>query len=164
MQTVKEVRDWAEHQHMGVRTYVDYINDQRIRELIITAENNHKNVEDLILEITMQKKTEPVAAKPKSPNTRPRGVNMTQIGEIRLSEKQVRFLTDISGYSDEGKFNVSDYMMDNPDANPMSVGAMVTTLREKGILTSEKKTISGVKCCIIRLTEIGLAVYGELNK
>ena len=46
--------------------------------------------------------------------------------------------------------------------SPMSVGAMITTLREKGVIRTEYTRVDGRRVCKFQLTELGMLVYNRL--
>ena len=86
-----------------------------------------------------------------------------------LTPKQVEFMErlsenegwDIKGpqgayYADSYAEALSDTM------TPMGVGAMITTLREKGVLTTEYSRVGGCRKCQFTLTELGQQVYDKL--
>lgn len=88
---------------------------------------------------------------------------------VVLTPKQLEFMERLSecpGWKDTGvggEYVASQYAEELSDTmNPMSVGAVVTTLREKGLLTTKKTRIGGIKCCMFKLTDIGISVYKEL--
>lgn len=89
---------------------------------------------------------------------------------VLLTPKQLEFMERLSendGWSRDGvdgEYSVNSYSMELSDTmNAMSVGAVVTTLREKHLLTTTKVRISGLKCCMFQLTDLGKAVYKELS-
>lgn len=88
---------------------------------------------------------------------------------VTLTPKQLEFMERLSecpGWKDTGvtgEYVASQYAEELSDTmNPMSMGAVLTTMREKGILSTRKARMGGIKCCIFQLTEVGIAVYKEL--
>ena len=90
---------------------------------------------------------------------------------VSLTPKQVEFLERLSecpGFKEDGtagSYIASQYTEELSDTmNPMSVGAVLTTLREKGILRTEKQRCGGMKCCVFTLTELGVRIYNKLAR
>lgn len=88
---------------------------------------------------------------------------------ILLTPKQLEFMERLSecpGWSkdkEKGEYVASQFAEELSDTmNAMSVGAVVTTLREKGLLSTSKSRIGGVKCCLFKLTDLGESVYRKL--
>ena len=88
---------------------------------------------------------------------------------IILTPKQLEFMERLSEHPEwkklgiNGKYVASEYAEELSDTmNPMSVGAVITTLREKGILITERTRIGGVKCCMFQLTDTGIQIYNKL--
>ena len=88
---------------------------------------------------------------------------------VVLTPKQVEFLERLSecpGWEEqgtEGQYVASQYTEELSDTmNPMAVGAVLTTLREKGLLTTEKSRMGGIKVCLFKLTPTGVGVYNIL--
>lgn len=92
------------------------------------------------------------------------------LGEVSvlLTPKQLEFMERLSecpGFDGSlgAEYSVSAYAVELEDTmNPMSVGAVVTTLREKGILTTRKCNVGGVKGSMFSLTDMGGALYSKL--
>ena len=89
---------------------------------------------------------------------------------ITLTPKQLEFMERLSecpGWdgTPTGEYNASLYAQELEDTmNPMSVGAVLTTLREKNLLQTEKRRVGGIKCCIFKLTDTGVRVYNKLAR
>ena len=88
---------------------------------------------------------------------------------VVLTPKQLEFMERLSecpGWKDSGatgEYVASQYAEELSDTmNPMSMGAVLTTLREKGLLDTRKTRIGGIKCCVFRLTDTGIVIYKEL--
>lgn len=92
------------------------------------------------------------------------------LGEVSvlLTPKQLEFMERLSecpGFDGSlgAEYSVSAYAVELEDTmNPMSVGAVVTTLREKGILTTRKCNVGGVKGSMFSLTDMGGTLYSKL--
>lgn len=107
--------------------------------------------------------------------TRPRkqeGSLSVALGEVSvlLTPKQLEFMERLSEYpgfdgSPGAEYSVSTYAVELEDTmNPMSVGAMVTTLKEKGILTTRRCNHGGVRESVFTLTQFGVQVYNKLSE
>ena len=88
---------------------------------------------------------------------------------VMLTPKQLEFIERLSecpGWKDSGvngRYIASQYTEELSDTmNPMAVGAVLTTLREKGIVNTEKTRIGGIKCCVFQLTDTGIKIYNYL--
>ena len=88
---------------------------------------------------------------------------------IVLTPKQLEFMERLSecpGWNENGvngEYIASQYSEELSDTmNPMSMGAVLTTLREKRLIVTIKVRIGGIKCCMFKLTETGVAVYNKL--
>ena len=88
---------------------------------------------------------------------------------VVLTPKQVEFLERLSecpGWEEQGtqgQYVASQYTEELSDTmNPMAVGAVLTTLREKGLLTTEKSRMGGIKVCLFKLTPTGVGIYNVL--
>lgn len=87
---------------------------------------------------------------------------------VVLTPKQLEFMERLSECPEwdgnpTGRYNASEYAQELADTmNPMSVGAVLTTLREKHLLTTEKVKIGAIKSCVFTLTEAGVRVYNKL--
>ena len=93
------------------------------------------------------------------------------LGEVSvlLTPKQLEFMERLSecpGWSEDGvsgEYTASEYAQELSDTmNPMSMGAVLTTLREKGLLQTEKRRVGAIKCCVFKLTDLGVQVYNKL--
>lgn len=89
---------------------------------------------------------------------------------ILLTPKQLEFIERLSENPSwkkdgpNGTYIMSVYMNELEDTmTPISAGAVLTTLREKKILTTEKVRFEGCKTCSFKLTELGVRVYKELS-
>ena len=90
---------------------------------------------------------------------------------VALTPKQLEFIERLSecpGFKEHGtsgSYIASQYAEELSDTmNPMSVGAVLTTLREKDLLHTEKQRFGGMKCCTFTLTELGKRVYNKLAR
>lgn len=92
-----------------------------------------------------------------------------KVSEITLTAKQVRFIQRMPEDDFyEANLNSSlwiDCYCDTiaDEFNPMAVGAMVSTLREKGILAVGEDRVNGKKCKCMAFTELGRAIAKELG-
>lgn len=89
---------------------------------------------------------------------------------VLMTPKQSEFMERLSENPEWNKFGVNGeyivavYSEELSDTmSPMSVGAIVTTLREKGLLTTKKVRYDGCKACSFKLTDDGIKVYNELS-
>ena len=165
--------------------------DQWFREVLIKAEETNQNPYSLAGHLLLDEldrgkpKEVPPEASPLPPVTReehtrykrapraklqPGGFEDTFEGKrVLLTPKQVEFMGRLEEYEnwesdDRGKWLYgelyAEYLSDT--MSPMSVGAMVTTLREKGVIRTECTRVDGRKVCKFQLTELGLFVYNKL--
>jgi hypothetical protein len=92
-----------------------------------------------------------------------------KVSEITLTAKQVRFIQRMPEDDFyEANLNSSlwiDCYCDTiaDEFNPMAVGAMVSTLREKGILAVGEDRVNGKKCKCMAFTELGRVIAKELG-
>jgi hypothetical protein len=88
---------------------------------------------------------------------------------VTLTTKQVRFLQRMSEdcFFENGvdsKLWIDVYCETVADEfNPMAVGAMVSTLREKGLISVAQDRVNGKKCKWMMFTETGKQVAKELG-
>lgn len=165
--------------------------DQWFREILLKAEETNQNPASLMGHLLMDEldKAKPVEvpseAPPLAPVTRkvptrgkrtpraklqPGGFEDTFEGKrVLLTPKQVEFLERLEEnetweQDDSGRWYYGDHYTEclSDTMSPMSVGAMVTTLREKGAIRTEYTRIDGRKVCKFQLTELGLFVYNKL--
>lgn len=90
--------------------------------------------------------------------------------QIILTPRQTEFmerLGELDGWKDKGvggQYASSEYAECLEDTmNPMAVGAMISTLREKGIITTEYVKNDGTKRCMFRLTDLGISIYRSIS-
>ena len=88
---------------------------------------------------------------------------------VQLTSKQLEFIERLSENPDweefemDGEYLSSQYAEElSGTMNSMTVGAVITTLREKKLLVTTKKKIGAIKCSYFRLTELGKEVYEKL--
>lgn len=90
-------------------------------------------------------------------------------GIVTLTEKQVRFLTLLPNddFYENGLDSSLwiDVLCDTlaGDFNPMALGAMVSTLREKYLISVGVQKVNGKKCKYFAFTELGKRVARELG-
>lgn len=165
--------------------------DQWFREVMIKAEETCQNPSSLAGHLLMdelnQRKSEevppealPVASvAPKEPTKgkstargklQPGGFEDTFEGKrVLLTPKQVEFMKRVGEnetweQDDRGKWFYGDHYAEclSDTMSPMSVGAMITTLREKGVIRTEYARVDGRRVCKFQLTELGTFVYNRL--
>lgn len=165
--------------------------DQWFREVLSKAEETYQNLSSLAGHLLMnelnQRKSEevppealPVASvAPKGPakgksttrgKLQPGGFEDTFEGKrVLLTPKQVEFMERLDEIK-KLKFNASGWYPADMYAeclsdtmSPMAVGAMVTTLREKGVIVTEYNKSGGRKYCQFQLTGLGEHIYGKLS-
>lgn len=176
MQTVQEVREWGDRQDLRTMRYIDSLSDQRIRELIQQAEEQGTTVERYILWILMKKATPRELPCEKQPPKKPapkkrKAEGCVTVGEVLLTSKQLEFMERLSEIPDwqckgtDGEYIVSEYAGELSDSfTPISVGAIVTTLREKKLIVTQKSRIDGARGCLFQLTDLGKQVYRGLQE
>lgn len=133
----------------------------------IISENQFTRARDQFL--ALQK-----SAKPKSiPNPKPKhpkSVKYSSAG-LTLTDKQVDFLKRLPALSEwqDGKGAISVSCLSNEiggqfQGRPMAIGAMITTLQNKNVLSTWKdRNQDGTEIRFIRLQEFGLKVLNELT-
>lgn len=165
--------------------------DQWFREVMIKAEETDQNPYSLAGHLLLDEldhrkpKEVPTEASPLTLVTRkespqykrtpraklqPGGFEDTFEGKrLLLTPKQTEFMerleeNDTWEHGDPGKWFYGDRYAEclSDTMSPMSVGAMITTLREKGVIRTEYTRIDSRKVCKFQLTELGLFVYNKL--
>ena len=165
--------------------------DQWFREVLIKAEETGKDPRSLAGHLLMDEldrgklKEAPPEASSLPPVTReehtrykrtpraklqPGGFEDTFEGKrVLLTPKQVEFMERLDEikklkFSASGWYPADMYAECLSDTmSPMAVGAMVTTLREKGVIVTEYNKSGGRKYCQFRLTGLGEDIYGKLS-
>lgn len=166
--------------------------DQWFREVLIKAEETGKNPHSLAGHLLSDElgrgkpKEVPLEASPLPPVTReehtrykrapraklqPGGFEDTFEGKrVLLTPKQTEFMERLEEYENwesgnHGKWLYVDLYAEclSDTMPPMSVGAMITTLREKGVIRTEYSKVGGRKICRFQLTELGQYVYNKLS-
>ena len=192
VQTVEELRDATHELDPKYRRVVDNWPDQKLREVLIDAEEKSESpIEVMKKALGIGEQAAPMtempteaSPKPTEKQEAPRGYTSTArsrkqegsvlvaLGDISvlLTPKQLEFMERLSecpGWdgTPTGEYNASLYAQELEDTmNPMSVGAVLTTLREKHLLQTEKRRVGGVKCCIFKLTDVGIQIYNKLAR
>lgn len=194
--TVMELRYYALHLPKHAQLLVDMWTDQRLREILVKADEKHTSaakileqeiedalpkpepvkVEQEVPAVTRESTSERV--KPKGGTKRPPrgklqkgGIEGTFHGQrVMLTPKQVEFIERLSENTnwdkekENGCYLASTYAEELSDTmNPMAVGAVLTTLREKGILHTESFRRDGSKSCVFSLTELGKEIYRAMS-
>lgn len=165
--------------------------DQWFREVLSKAEETSQNPSSLaghmlVDELDRRKPKEvPTEASPLPPVTReehtrykrapraklqPGGFEDTFEGKrVILTPKQTEFMERLEEYENwesgnRGKWLYGDLYAEclSDTMSPMSVGAMITTLREKGVIRTEYARVDGRRVCKFQLTELGMLVYNGL--
>lgn len=108
---------------------------------------------------------------PKNPKPKhPKSVKYSSAG-LTLTDKQVDFLKRLPALSEwqDGKGAISVSCLSNEiggqfQGRPMAIGAMITTLQNKNVLSTWKdRNQDGTEIRFIRLQEFGLKVLNELT-
>lgn len=88
---------------------------------------------------------------------------------VILTPKQTEFMERLEEnetweQDDSGRWYYGDHYAEcmSDTMSPMSVGAMITTLREKGVIRTEYTRVDGRRVCKFQLTELGILVYNRL--
>ena len=165
--------------------------DQWFREVLFKAEETSQNPSSLAGHLLMDEldrrkpKEVPTEASPLAQETRkappqykrapraklqPGGFEDTFEGKrVILTPKQTEFMERLEENEtwergDPSKWFCGDHYAEclSDTMPPMSVGAMITTLREKGIIRTEYTHIDGRRVCKFQLTELGVLVYNKL--
>lgn len=88
---------------------------------------------------------------------------------VTLTHKQLEFMERLDEcpgfYGTAGEeYLIYEYASELSDTmNSMTVGAVVTTLREKGLITTSKHIAMGIKYGVFSLTSTGWEVYDNLS-
>lgn len=111
------------------------------------------------------------SAKPKSiPNPKPKHPKSVKYdsNDLSLTEKQVDFLkalnTVISQCNHKGDVSVNEFMEKTNSRfhdNPMAVGAMLTTLQHKNVLTTWKEESTNIR--VVRIEKLGLDALKQIG-
>lgn len=199
--TVEEMRYHALNLPKDYQWIIDQWPDQKLREILIEAEDRHQNPGALLeakayavieAEEAAKKEQEeqeheeshekasslPGKTRSASGGYRSTPKRRTQEGSISvasgdisvvLTPKQLEFMERLSecpGWSETGvtgEYVASQYAEELSDTmNPMAMGAVLTTMREKGLIETRKTRMGGIKCCMFKLTEVGVQIYKEL--
>lgn len=165
--------------------------DQWFREVMIKAEETNQNpyslAGHLLLDELNQRnpKEVPVEASSLARETRkappqykrtpraklqPGGFEDVFEGKrVVLTPKQTEFVERLEEnetweQDDRGKWFYGDHYAEclSDTMSPMSVGAMITTLREKGVIRTEYARVDGRRVCKFQLTDLGMLVYNRL--
>lgn len=123
------------------------------------AFNGHHNVD-----------TPKTDEKPKKTARRSKDVAFEMDG-VTLTGKQVEFLKEMqkTNFWENGADSVLwiDVLVDEIGGQfagkPMTIGAIVSTLKEKRIVIVAQEKVNGKKCKTLELTDLGKKIIGELN-
>lgn len=189
--TVKEMRFYSKRFTKKEEWMVDSWTDYALSQILEEANNTHKNagellkrrVEDALRPPIVEQVHEerPEGAKkeasaagttkntPKKRKREESTLVTTEEISVMLTPKQLEFMERLSENQDwsekgvDGEYVASLYAEELSDTmNSMSVGAVLTTLREKKLLTTKRSSVAGVKICLFTLTPAGKAVYRYL--
>lgn len=190
--TVEELRVMvSDTMETGAKALAEEKPDQWFREVMIKAEETDQNpyflAGHLLLDELGHRKPKEVPAEAShlAPVTRkapargkstprsklqPGGFEDTFEGKrVLLTPKQVEFLERLEEnetweQDDSGRWFYGDQYAEclSDTMSPVSVGAMVTTLREKGAIRTEYTRYNGRKVCKFQLTDMGKFVYDRL--
>lgn len=91
---------------------------------------------------------------------------------VLLTPKQLEFIERLSEYPEwDDKLGIPmefvtwTYAQELGDTmSPMVVGAIITTLKKKGILVTKEYNLHGIKGSIFKLTPLGIQVYNIVNQ
>lgn len=90
----------------------------------------------------------------------------SETGIVVLTQKQVEFLERMSenpnweDAEENGWYYTDDYSAELSDTMGVTtVGAMVSTLKEKGVIQTEYIRMGGMRRCKFKLTELGVKIY-----
>lgn len=89
-----------------------------------------------------------------------------EVDGVTLTTKQVDFLKKLpntDGWDGIEQGVWTDMIAESIGWNAMSVGAMISTLREKNLVTVVVQKINGKKCKGMNFTELGIAVAKEMG-
>lgn len=165
--------------------------DQWFREVMIKAEETNQNpyslAGHLLLDEMNQRKPKevPVEASSLARETRkappqykrapraklqPGGFEDVFEGKrVLLTPKQTEFMERLEENETWERGDLSKWLYGDHYAeclsdtmSPMAVGAMITTLREKGVIRAEYTRVDGRRVCKFQLTELGMLVYNRL--
>lgn len=116
---------------------------------------------------------EAVAKKSKKRNKKNVAFTFTGVSgtETTLTEKQVDFIEHVPDtcFYENGLDSaiwidvLADEIGGQFTGKPMTVGAMVSTLREKGIISVGEDRVNGKRCKFFEFTELGKILAGELG-
>lgn len=115
-------------------------------------------------------KTQPQYKRAPRAKLQPGGFEDTFGGKrLLLTPKQTEFMERLEENetwerSDPSKWFCGEHYAEclSDTMSPMSVGAMITTLREKGVIRTEYARVDGRRVCKFQLTELGMLVYNRL--
>lgn len=191
--TVEELRDAVNDLSDSVKCAVDTWPDQKLRELLIESEENCESPIEVLLKKfpetsnpvpPMTMPTEgpseatgetrvPRTARSTTRKRKQEGSVSMAFGDmsVLLTPKQLEFMERLSECPDwekhgpTGEYVASEYAQELSDTmNPMSMGAVLTTLREKNLLQTDKRRVGLIKCCVFKLTDLGVQVYNSLTR
>ena len=190
---IKEMRFYSKRFTEKGKWIVDGWTDFTLSQILDEANKTHKNVGEFLRQkvedalhppIVEQiheerpggaKKEASAAGTTKNTSKRRKREESTLVttGDVSttLTPKQLEFMERLSENQDwpengvDGSYVASYYAEElNDTMNPMSVGAIITTLREKGLLATTKVSYGGIKTCKFRLTETGKKIYKALSE
>lgn len=174
--TVEEMRYYSRRLHPKRTAIVDKWPDQRLREILIEGEEKGKHPGELMDKYTEDELPKEAPRKPtEEPRTPRRYISTPKTPKrapvareglpVALTAKQLIFMQRLDSYTawegPDSEGIASEYAEEISDElNAMAVGAVITTLRQKGVITTNK-TKTG---CYFRLTGLGVEVYNALKE
>lgn len=184
--TVDEARAYAGQHYEEWGHVVDQWNNQQIREIMMKAEETGRSMSEvagmmerkaraqIVVEraIKEEKESHREATEkpeethvdvipPKSPSRKRTQEKAKRVafGEMVLTERQVEFLR---GLPAKDAFTAEDA----PEGfSKMAVGAMISTLREKGVISTGKTTMTmdkGKRVTLFKFTDVGDKIHGQI--
>lgn len=132
------------------------------KPLKVISENQFTRARDQFLALR-----KPIKPKPNPKPKHPKSVKYDS-NDLSLTEKQVDFLkalnTVISQCNSKGDVSVSEFMEKTNSRfrnNPMAVGAMLTTLQHKNVLTTWKEESTNIR--VVRIEKLGLDAIKKIE-
>lgn len=136
---------------------------------LLKAYDEYKASEKGKAELEEQAKAKEEAKKPAKKASKPRkskDIAFEGKDGVTLTKKQVDFIKDLPKAEMFDGFENGvwcDCLVDGLGWNPMAIGAMISTLREKHLITVEVEKVNGKKCKSINFTATGLEVVKQLG-
>lgn len=185
--TIEEVRNYAmQNYNNGGDGIVECYDDAQIEEIILTpCRKSGRSVRNFLdnmfttfrqteherENIEIADKLEEFNAKPKKRYPRTRRSEMTEVGDVRLTPRQVVFLRTMpcDDFYENGVDSVLwvdvflETLQAKADMGAMVAGAMVSTLNEKNLISVGKERKEGKTVAFFSLTDKGKEVMQGLG-